>query len=220
MYRAIDPAKDQSYVLAVLNEEQLDGAHFPLGDTKKEDVRIEAKKRGLYVANKPDSHDICFVPSGDNAGWLRERLGSEVGPIVDESGNKVGEHKGAYTYTVGQRRGLGLSVPTASGEPRYVLKIEPKINTVVVGVREDLAINKIVGEKPIWCGPKPTENTTYRGFAQVRAHGSPLACNYIQNGNEIKVELDEPLYGLATGQGLVIYDGERVVGSATVSATE
>ena len=220
MFRAIDPAKDQSYVLAVLNEEQLNGAHFPLGDTKKEDVRVEAKKRGLYVANKPDSHDICFVPSGDNAGWLRDRLGSEVGPIVDESGNKVGEHKGAYTYTVGQRRGLGLSVPTASGEPRYVLKIEPKINTVVVGVREDLAINKIVGEKPIWCGPAPTSDKSHRGFAQVRAHGSPLSCTYIQNGNEIKVDLDEPLYGLATGQGLVIYDGERVVGSATVSATQ
>lgn len=220
MYRAVDPAKDQSYVLAVLNKEQLDGAHFPLGDTKKDNVRIEAKKRGLYVANKPDSHDICFVPSGDNAGWLRDRLGSEVGPIVDEAGNKVGEHKGAYTYTVGQRRGLGLSVPTPSGEPRYVLKIEPKSNTVVVGVKEDLAINKIEGEKPIWCGPIPEVNKELRGFAQVRAHGSPLACSYVNTGSEIKVNLDQPLFGLATGQGLVIYDGNRVVGSATVSATE
>jgi len=220
MYRAVDPGKDQSYVLAVLNKEQLAKSFFPLGDTKKEDVRIEAKKRGLYVANKPDSHDICFVPSGDNAGWLRDRLGSEVGPIVDESGNKVGEHKGAYTYTIGQRRGLGLSVPTPNGEPRYVLRIEPKSNTVVVGVKEDLAISKIVGEKPIWCGPIPNQNEKYSGFAQVRAHGSPLACTYWQTGDEIQVELTQPLFGLATGQGLVIYDGERVVGSATVSATE
>ena len=220
MYRAVDPGKDQSYVLAVLNKDQLKRSYFPLGDTKKDDVRIEAKKRGLYVANKPDSHDICFVPSGDNAGWLRDRLGSEVGPIVDENGVKVGEHKGAYTYTVGQRRGLGLSVPTPTGEPRYVLKIEPKQNTVVVGVRENLAVTKIVGTKPIWCGPTPEVNDKLNGFAQVRAHGAPLACTYWQTGNEIHVELDAPLYGLAAGQGLVIYDGDRVVGSATVSATE
>jgi tRNA-specific 2-thiouridylase len=220
MYRAVDPAKDQSYVLAVLNQQQLQKSHFPLGDTKKEDIRIEAKRRGLYVANKPDSHDICFVPSGDNAGWLRDKLGSEVGPIVDETGKQVGEHKGSYTYTIGQRRGLGLSVPTPTGEPRYVLKIEPKINTVVVGVREELAISKITGEKPIWCGPAPEVNKKLNGFAQVRAHGAPLACTYLFSGSEIQVELVEPLYGLATGQGLVIYDDNRVVGSATVSATE
>lgn len=220
MYRAVDPAKDQSYVLAVLNRDQLAKSFFPLGDTKKEDVRIEAKKRGLYVANKPDSHDICFVPSGDNAGWLRDKLGSETGPIVDESGAKVGEHKGAYTYTVGQRRGLGLSVPTVTGEPRYVLKIEPKSNTVVVGVKSDLAVKKIAGEKPIWCGPIPEVNKKFTGFAQVRAHGAPLPCAYWQTGSEIHVELNEPLFGLATGQGLVIYDGDRVVGSATVCATE
>jgi tRNA-uridine 2-sulfurtransferase len=220
MYRAVDPGKDQSYVLAVLNQEQLKRSHFPLGDTKKEDVRVEAKKRGLYVANKPDSHDICFVPSGDNAGWLRDKLGSATGPIIDESGVQVGEHNGAYTYTIGQRRGLGLSVPTPTGEPRYVLKIEPKSNTVVVGVREELAISKIIGEKPIWCGPVPEVAKKLSGFAQVRAHGAPLPCTYTQTGSEIRVELAQPLFGLATGQGLVIYDGDRVVGSATVCATE
>ena len=219
MHRAVDPAKDQSYVLAVLNTEQLSGAYFPLGDTVKDEVRIEAKKRGLYVANKPDSHDICFVPSGDNAGLLRERLGSEVGEIVDESGKKLGEHKGAYTYTIGQRKGLGITVPAAGGEPRYVLKIEPKTNTVVVGSKEALAISHIDGEKPIWCGPVPAAATDYRGFAQIRAHGSPLACTYRHDGEHISVDLDEPLFGLATGQGLVIYDGDRVVGSATVSST-
>ncbi|NDF10796.1 MAG: tRNA 2-thiouridine(34) synthase MnmA, partial [Actinobacteria bacterium] len=121
LYRAVDPAKDQSYVLAVLNRDQVQGAYFPLGDTVKDDVRLEADRRGLSVANKPDSHDICFVPSGNNASWLRERLGSTAGDIVDESGNKLGEHQGAYTYTVGQRKGLGITTPTASGEPRYVL---------------------------------------------------------------------------------------------------
>ena len=219
MHRAEDPGKDQSYVLAVLNKEQLDGAIFPLGDTYKEEVRKEAKRRGLYVANKPDSHDICFVPSGNNAGWLHDRLGSETGPIVDENGEKLGEHQGAYTYTIGQRRGLNLTVPAEGGAPRYVLKIEPKSNTVVVGSHEALAVSEISGERAIWCGPIPESATTYRGFAQVRAHGSPLPCTYSTDGQAISVVLDEPLYGLATGQGLVIYDGDRVVGSATINAT-
>ena len=220
IHRAVDPAKDQSYVLAVLNEEQLAGAHFPLGDTVKDEVRLEAERRGLFVANKPDSHDICFVPSGDNAGWLRDRLGSEAGPIVDEDGTKLGEHKGAYTYTIGQRRGLGLTVPAAGGEPRYVLKIEPKTNTVVVGTHEALAVSQIVGDRPIWCGPAPQPNTEHQGFAQVRAHGAPVPCTYSHNGAEITAKLAEPIFGLAAGQGLVIYDGDRVVGSATVARTE
>ena len=114
---------------------------------------------------------------------------------------------------------MGITIPAAGGEPRYVLKIEPKTNTVVVGSKEALAISHIDGEKPIWCGPVPAAATDYRGFAQIRAHGSPLACTYRHDGEHISVDLDEPLFGLATGQGLVIYDGDRVVGSATVSST-
>ena len=219
LHRAIDNSKDQSYVLAVLNREQLQGAHFPLGDTEKVDIRKEAEAKGLAVANKPDSHDICFVPSGDNAGWLRERLGSEVGPIVDQEGNVIGQHKGAYTYTIGQRKGLGLTVPAADGNPRFVLKIEPKSNTVVVGAREDLAVNHIVGEKPVWCGPNP--GTDWQsGFVQVRAHGAPLDCTYREINNGVEIKLAAPLLGLATGQAAVIYDGDRVVGSATICETE
>lgn len=219
LYRAKDPGKDQSYVLAVLNTEQIQGAHFPLGDTTKDDVRMEAAKRGLSVAQKPDSHDICFVPSGDNAGWLRERLGSEVGPIVDEAGTKLGEHRGAYTYTIGQRRGLGITTPTPSGEPRYVLKIEPKSNTVVVGERESLAVTKIKGERPIWCGPAP-EKDGLKGFVQVRAHGEAHPCTYYRGADDSLVaELDSPIFGLASGQAMVIYEDDRVVGSATVAET-
>lgn len=219
LHRAKDNAKDQSYVLAVLNESQLQGAHFPLGDTEKVDTRKEAKNRGLFVANKPDSHDICFVPHGDNAGWLRERLGSNVGDIVDQSGNKLGEHRGAYTYTVGQRRGLGLTVPTKSGEPRYVLKIEPKTNTVVVGEHEQLAISQIQGAPVIFCGPAIEANKVQSGFAQVRAHGEALPCQYSFDGTVITATLNQPIYGLATGQGLVIYDGDLVVCSATITST-
>jgi tRNA-specific 2-thiouridylase len=218
LHRAIDNSKDQSYVLAVLTIEQIAGAIFPLGDTEKVDIRKEAAERGLYVANKPDSHDICFVPSGNNASWLHDRLGSEVGPIVDQSGTKIGEHKGAYTYTIGQRKGLGLSVPTEDGSPRFVLKIEPKTNTVAVGSREELAITKMFGEKPVWCGPAVTDKPT-QGFVQIRAHGQALPCEYFYDGNQLVATLEKPLLGLATGQAMVIYDGDRVVGSATVSET-
>ncbi len=219
LHRAIDISKDQSYVLAVLTREQIEGAIFPLGDTEKVDIRKEAEARGLAVAQKPDSHDICFVPSGDNASWLHDRLGSEVGPIVDQDGKKIGEHKGAYTYTIGQRKGLGLTVPTADGSPRFVLKIEPVTNTVVVGSREELAISKIWGERPIWCGPDVTGEKK-RGFVQIRAHGSALDCTYYFDGSNLIAELDEPLLGLATGQAMVIYDGDRVVCSATICQTE
>jgi tRNA-specific 2-thiouridylase len=219
LHRAIDISKDQSYVLAVLTREQINGAIFPLGDTEKVDIRKEAEARGLAVAQKPDSHDICFVPSGDNAGWLHDRLGSEVGPIVDQDGTKIGEHKGAYTYTIGQRKGLGLTVPTADGSPRFVLKIEPVTNTVVVGSREELAISKMWGERAIWCGPDVTAEKK-RGFVQIRAHGSALDCTYYFDGTNLIAELDSPLLGLATGQAMVIYDGDRVVGSATICQTE
>lgn len=219
LHRAVDHAKDQSYVLSVLTVEQIAGAVFPLGDTTKVDIRKEAEARGLAVAQKPDSHDICFVPSGDNAGWLRDRLGSDVGPIVDQSGIKIGEHKGAYTYTIGQRKGLGLTVPMPDGSPRYVLKIEPVTNTVVVGAREDLAITTMRGERPVFCGAAITEQHLV-GFVQIRAHGAALACTYFIENELLVAVLQEPLLGLATGQAMVIYDGDRVVGSATICQTE
>ena len=111
LHRAVDPDKDQSYVLGVLTGEQLARALFPLGDSTKTEVRDEAERRGLAVARKPDSHDICFIPDGDTAGFLQKRLGAEPGPIVDTDGVVVGHHEGAFAYTVGQRRGLRLGVP-------------------------------------------------------------------------------------------------------------
>ncbi len=218
LHRAVDPLKDQSYVLSVLTVEQIAGAFFPLGDTEKVDIRKEAHARGLAVAQKPDSHDICFVPSGDNAGWLRDRLGSDVGPIVDQDGVKLGEHKGAYTYTIGQRKGLGLTVPTVDGSPRFVLKIEPVTNTVVVGAREDLAVTTMVGEKPVWCGPAIDE-APRRGLVQIRAHGQPLPSTYFFDGTHVFATLDDPILGLATGQAMALYEDDRVVGSATICQT-
>ncbi len=218
LYRADDEGKDQSYVLAVLTQDQLSGAIFPLGDTVKTQVRAEAQERGFALAQKPDSHDICFVPSGDNAGWLRERLGSSEGEIVDEAGAVLGAHQGAYTYTVGQRRGLGLTIPADDGRARYVLRVEPINNRVVVGSREDLAISEISGVDVKWCGPISPIGE-HRGLAQVRAHGAPLPCHYRWDGQRLSAVLDQPLFGLAPGQALVIYEGDRAVGSATIDWT-
>src|SRR5579884_2178695 len=134
LHRAVDPAKDQSYVLGVLDAAQLAHALFPLGDSLKTEVRAEADRRGLAVADKPDSHDICFIADGDTQGFLAGRLGAQDGPIVDAvSGDVVGQHAGSFRFTVGQRRGLALDRPAPGGEPRYVLSIQPRTNTVVVG---------------------------------------------------------------------------------------
>src|SRR5882757_10713166 len=129
--RSVDLAKDQSYVLAVLTRNQLDRSIFPLGDSTKAQVRAEAAARGLAVADKPDSHDICFIADGDTRGFLARQLGAQPGPIVDaDSGEVLGSHDGSFGFTVGQRRGLRLQRPAADGQPRYVLSIQPKVNTV------------------------------------------------------------------------------------------
>ncbi len=135
MHRAVDGAKDQSYVLGVLTQEQLRHSLFPLGDTPKPQVRAEAADRGLLVADKPDSHDICFISDGDTAGWLQEKLGSAPGTFVDESGEVLGTHDGSFGFTIGQRRGLRIGRPAPDGQPRYVLDIEPVSGTVTVGPR-------------------------------------------------------------------------------------
>src|ERR1044071_1716023 len=125
LLRAADPAKDQSYVLAVLTAGQLEKAMFPLGGTPKDEVRREAADRGLLVADKPDSHDICFIADGDTRRFLRGKLGNAPGEIVDEDGTPLGRHDGSYGFTVGQRRGLRIGRPAPDGKPRYVLDIEP-----------------------------------------------------------------------------------------------
>ncbi len=155
LHRAADPGKDQSYVLAVLTADQLAHALFPLGDTPKVQVRAEATRRGLAVADKPDSHDVCFIADGDTRGFLTRHLGQAPGQIVDASGTILGEHDGAYAYTVGQRKGLRVGTPADDGKPRYVLDIEPVTRTVTVGPAEGLDVIEITAERPVWTGCAP-----------------------------------------------------------------
>ncbi|MEU9884821.1 tRNA 2-thiouridine(34) synthase MnmA [Sphaerisporangium sp. NPDC051017] len=217
--RSVDAGKDQSYVLGVLTREQLSHAIFPLGGSTKAEVREEAAARGLAVADKPDSHDICFIADGDTRGFLAERLGSERGPIVDESGAVLGTHAGAYGYTVGQRKGLHLDRPTSDGRPRYVLSIEPVSNTVTVGPRESLAVSSIVAERPVFNGPitEPHEPLTCQ--VQLRAHGEVYGCRVQLSGGVLHIALDTPATGVAAGQAAVLYSGDVVLGSATITAS-
>ncbi|TQS44206.1 tRNA 2-thiouridine(34) synthase MnmA [Cryptosporangium phraense] len=215
--RSVDEGKDQSYVLAVLRPDQLAHAMFPLGDSTKAQVREEAARRGLGVAEKPDSHDICFIPDGDTAGFLRKHLGDSPGDIVDDTtGEVLGSHSGAFAYTVGQRRGLKLGRPAADGKPRYVLDISPVSNTVRVGPAEALDVDEVVGVRPVWTNGPRTE--PFECLAQLRAHGQVFPATASPDGDRWIVRLHAPARGIAAGQAVVLYDGDAVVGSATIDA--
>jgi tRNA-specific 2-thiouridylase len=208
-------------VLGVLTQPQLARSLFPLGDTPKSQVRAEASRRGLLVADKPDSHDICFVSDGDNAGWLREKLGDRApnrgGPIVDAlSGAELGRHDGTFAFTVGQRKGLRLGTPAPDGKPRYVLDIEPVSGTVSVGPREALAVDLIRADRPRWCGVAPAGS--FAATVQLRAHGAEHRARVTVTGGDVEIELLDPAQGIAPGQAAVVYDGTRVIGSATIVA--
>ena len=217
LHRAVDMAKDQSYVLGVLDEDQLARSFFPLGDTIKPRIREEAAARGFYVASKPDSHDICFIADGDTKGWLTRKLGAAPGEIVDSDGAVLGQHEGAFAYTVGQRRGLALSRPAADGQPRYVVEVRPESNQVVVGTADLLGVNAITGDHARWCGPAPTGSV--RVGVQVRAHGEEFPATAWSVDDRLEVRLDARIRGVAPGQSVVLYDGSRVMGSATISVS-
>lgn len=231
MHRAVDHGKDQSYVLGVLDQEQLAHSLFPLGDSTKDVVRREAAGRGLLVADKPDSHDICFVADGDNAGWLKDKLGDRApnagGDIVDEAtGEVLGRHEGTVAYTIGQRKGLRIGRPAPDGRPRFVLDIEPVSGTVTVGPRERLAVDGLEGIRPRWCGSVPEHLAGPGVTVQLRAHGEEHravvrvgAASGEPATGTVSIDLLDPAYGIAPGQAAVIYDGSRVVGSATIAAT-
>jgi tRNA-specific 2-thiouridylase len=240
--RSVDPAKDQSYVLAVLTRAQLDRSVFPLGDSTKAQVRAEAADRGLAVAEKPDSHDICFIADGDTQGFLAARLGATPGDIVDAStGSVLGRHAGAHGYTIGQRKGLNIDRPASDGRPRYVLSITPVTNTVTVGPAEALDVAVVRADRAVWTGLSALTGDTARGTGrpqtappaaeslrvqvQMRAHGVPSSATLEVDGDgAIVATLDAPVRGIAPGQALVAYRpdpaGDIVLGSATITRAE
>ncbi|OBJ11246.1 tRNA 2-thiouridine(34) synthase MnmA [Mycobacterium sp. 1165196.3] len=220
--RAVDHDKDQSYVLAVLSAEQLRHAVFPIGDTPKPQIRAEAARRGLTVADKPDSHDICFIPSGNTRAFLGERIGVRRGAVVNADGTVLAEHDGVHGFTIGQRKGLGIAGPGPDGRPRYVTAIDAETATVRVGEAADLEIHEMVGRAPVFTsGVAPSG--PLECAVQVRAHGEAAdAIAELVNG-ELVVRLRAPMRGVARGQTLVLYrrdpDGDEVLGSATIAGT-
>ncbi|MGL4743507.1 MAG: tRNA 2-thiouridine(34) synthase MnmA [Dermatophilaceae bacterium] len=229
LHRAVDPTKDQSYVLGVLDAEQLSRSLFPLGRSTKAQVREEAAVRGFSVARKPDSHDICFIPDGDTRAWLSRRLGERPGELVDAvSGAVVGTHAGAHGFTVGQRRGLGLDRSSLDSDPRYVVEVDATANRVLIGTADLLGVDVIEGAHLRWCGPVPVGEV--RLGAQVRAHGEEVpATAHVagpdagarggESASSVVVHLERRVRGVAPGQSVVLYDGSRVVGSATITGT-
>ncbi|WP_193508844.1 tRNA 2-thiouridine(34) synthase MnmA [Cryobacterium sp. BB736] len=221
LHRAAAWAKDQSYVLGVLTAEQLEHAMFPLGDTpSKADVRAEATRRGLAVANKPDSHDICFIPDGDTRGWLADKVGAAEGDILDRSGNKLGTHPGAHAFTVGQRKGLNIGYPADDGKPRFVVEVRPKTNEVVVGPKEALDVSELAGSKYSWAGLGPLgAEEPFDCDVQIRAHADPVPATAQLRDGELVITPREPLGGVAPGQTAVVYIGTRVLGQCTIDRT-
>jgi tRNA-uridine 2-sulfurtransferase len=227
LHRAAAWAKDQSYVLGVLTTEQLAHSVFPLGATpSKAEVRAEAAARGLSVANKPDSHDICFIPDGDTRGWLADKVGAEQGVILDREGQVLGTHEGAHAFTVGQRKGLSIGYPADDGKPRFVLEVRPTSNTVVVGPKAALDIAEIAGSKFTWAGLDPvashliaTSGDSFTCEVQIRAHADPVPAVATVRDGELVIRPDVPLNGVAPGQTAVVYVGTRVLGQCTIDRT-
>lgn len=214
LFRGVDDAKDQSYVLARTTQEQLRMAWFPLGDLTKPETRALAERAGLRTANKPESYDICFIPDGDTAGFVERQLGGpREGAIVGADGEHLGTHQGVHRYTIGQRRGLGLG----THDRLHVLDLDPKTSTVVVGPPTLLSRRSIQTRDVVWTAgvPKPFD------AVQVRAHGgiAPVVDVVAGPDGRLDVQLGEPLQGVAKGQLIACYAGDELVAGATIDGS-
>jgi tRNA-specific 2-thiouridylase len=217
LHRAADPDKDQSYVLYGLCREVLPHLLFPIGGYRKAEVRALAREAGLGVANKPDSVEICFVPDGDHATLIRQRRPglATAGKIVDTSGKVLTEHDGIEHFTVGQRKGLGF----AAGQRRYVLKIVPGENEVVVGDREELLSSDLIASGVNWLVEPPAASLVCA--AKIRYRHSAAAATVTALPNDgARVEFAEPQSAVTPGQAVVFYEGTRVLGGGWIESPE
>ena len=215
VHRAADPGKDQTYVLYMANQEQLAHTLWPAGEHRKADLREMAAERGLATATKPDSHDICFVPSGDVGGFLRPRLGQRRGAFVGPDGTVLGFHDGAYRFTVGQRRGLGLG---GHREPLYVTAIEgPDVH---VGPRAALETARILAEGASWIsGCRPADQATLEAQVRYRGEALPATIDDLGDGRCVVTFAAQRPLGVAPGQAVAFYTGDECLGGATITRT-
>lgn len=214
--KAADRTKDQSYFLYMLTQSQLSRVVFPLGGLKKAQVRQIAESAGLVTSKKHESQDICFVPGGDYGEFLEKRRGSAYpsGAVVDVDGNIVGVHKGAVRYTIGQRKGLGIAV----GRPVFVIGKDMEHNTVTVGDEPLLFHTTLIAEEMNWISiPAATESFRCKAKTRYR-HKEQWATVYPAEGGSVRIVFDEPQRAITTGQAVVLYDDDTVIGGGTIWA--
>jgi len=213
--RGVDEGKDQSYFLFSLTQDQLASAVFPVGDLPKDEVREYARQRRLPVADKPDSQEICFIPDHDYRSFVTKSVpeAAREGAFVDESGQVIGRHAGIHRFTVGQRKGLGLSSPT--GTPLYVLSLRPTAQQVVVGPKTSLERTRLTASDVNWIVAEPSG--TLRAAAQIRHHhqAAPAAVRSLGEGRA-EVVFDAPQLAISPGQAVVFYDGDAVIGGGWI----
>jgi tRNA-specific 2-thiouridylase len=214
LLRAVDRNKDQSYFLFGLSQQQLAHAMFPVGHLTKPEVRAEAQRLGLAVADKPDSHEICFVADGDAAGFVERALpdGAREGEMVDTSGRVIGRHQGVHRFTIGQRRGLGLS----STIPLYVVKLDAEQSRVVVGPKEALGRDEMTAGNVNWIAGTPPASAI-RATARIRhRHEDAPATITPLPGARAQVRFDDAQLAITPGQAAVFYAGEEVLGGGWI----
>jgi tRNA-specific 2-thiouridylase len=212
LHRAVDDAKDQSYVLYTLGQAELARLLLPVGAYEKQEIRRLALEMGLPLYAKPDSAEICFVPGNDYRAFLAERIDAKPGAIVDRDGAVVGEHSGIAGYTIGQRKGLG-----AYGGKRFVTALDPDLNLVTIGDEDDLLATRLVAEKPSWIAGAPPA-PEFDAAVKVRYKSVPAAAVVRATAGRIEIELKRPQRALTPGQAAVIYDGDRVLGGGIIAS--
>jgi tRNA-specific 2-thiouridylase len=213
LLRAADAAKDQSYFLHGLTQEALELVRFPLGELTKTRVRALARERGLPNADKPESMEVCFVGATPLPAFLEEHgVERGLGEIVDREGRVLGAHSGVHRFTVGQRRGIGAGFKL----PLYVGAIDAANRRVVVGTRDEVQRREFRGREASWVATAPAAGT--RCDVQIRHRGKPLPALLDVSGEEVEVKLLEPAIGVAPGQSAVFYQGDEVLGGATIAA--
>ncbi len=211
--KGVDNSKDQSYVLYSLTQEQLAHTVFPLGDYNKDQIREIAREQGFFNANKHDSQDICFIPDGNYRTFIEESTGkkSEPGDFVNQQGEIVGQHKGYYCYTIGQRKGLGISAPA----PYYVTDIIPAENKVIVGSNDDLFKTHLIAEDFNWIEENGTKIQPLK--ARIRYHQvEKEASAQILEDGRVSITFEEPQRAITKGQAVVLYSDDTVVGGGTI----
>ncbi len=218
LLKAVDDAKDQSYVLSVLGQPQLAHAMFPVGEYTKPQVRALAARFGLPVASKHDSQDLCFLADGDYRRFLRRYSPaiSQPGPIVNRAGEVLGRHTGLPDYTIGQRKGLGITSP----EPLYVLGVDPARNALIVGSQAQLGSDHLTAARVNWVAGEPPAEP-FRAQVKIRYKAQPAAATVTPLADDrVAIQFDEPLRSITPGQGAIFYDGDVCLGGGIIERAE